>query len=127
MILCLVKLDKFAHQKKAGLIGNTGSLLHVVGDDDDGCNSLMENSSSSIFSVAIGSSAEQGSSSSKHFRLNGEGAGNAEALLLPARQRAGRLVQLVFHFASTRAACSRLLRTTSSRMLRLVTPLIRGP
>ncbi len=36
MTLGIVELDQFAHEEEAGVIGQAGGLLHVVGDDHDG-------------------------------------------------------------------------------------------
>jgi len=53
--------------------------------------------SSSICSVDFGSKAEHGSVHQDHFRPNGDGARDAEALLLPAREGEPRLIELIFH------------------------------
>lgn len=58
--------------------------------------------SSSILPVEMGSSAEVGSSMSQNLRLDGEGARDAKALLLPARKAERGFVQPVFEFVPHR-------------------------
>src|SRR5271157_5331775 len=38
--LGVVELDQLAQEKKSGIVGHTGSLLHVVRDNHDGCDVL---------------------------------------------------------------------------------------
>ncbi len=72
------------------MIGDSGSLLHVVGDDDDGVVGLEGVMSSSI-SGGNGSSAEAGSSISRTSGSTGQGAGNTRRCCWPPeRLRAER-------------------------------------
>ena len=78
--------------------------------------------------VAIGSSADAGSSISRIFGLDRQRARDAQPLLLAARERQRRLVQPVLHFVPDRRRLQALLdpRRRSSRAAR-ASPLIRRP
>jgi hypothetical protein len=63
---------------------------------------------SSTLAVAMGSSAEHGSSISKHFGRGRDGARDAQALLLPAGQAGARFIQTIldlFEQASLLQGC----------------------
>jgi len=75
----------WAQVEKRGEIRHPGGLLEVVGHDDNGILGLELHQQLSTRCVAIGSSAEQGSSSSSTCGSFGERAGDAQPLLLAAR------------------------------------------
>src|SRR5690242_416081 len=80
------ELHHLTHQEEAGRLRHAGGLLHVVGDDDDGErppqleNELLD---------AGGGDRVQGRARlvhQQHGRVDGQRAGDIEALLLTARQ-----------------------------------------
>ena len=71
--------------------------------------SFSPNISSSILAVAIGSSAEHGSSKQQHFGIDGQRPRDAQALLLSARKCVRRFVKLVLHFIPKRRPLQALL------------------
>ncbi len=112
-----VEFHQFAQIHEGGLARDAGCLLHVMGDDDD-----------RVFGAQLvdqfldlggreriecrGRLVEE-----DDLRLDGNGAGDAEALLLAARKAGARSVQLVLDFvpdsgaaqgASTRSSISLL-------------------
>src|SRR6266436_1834123 len=105
----LVELDQLAEIHEGGLVGDARGLLHVVGDDRD--------------RVALGQFLDQlldlGGRNrierrarlveQDHFRPHGDGAGDAEPLLLAAGQAQARGVELVLDLVPQRAAAQRLL------------------
>ena len=84
-------------QEERAVVGDALGLLHVVGDDHD--RHLVASSPivSSMRRVEVGSSAEHGSSISSTSGLHGQGPGDAQALLLAARQRAAGLASRFLH------------------------------
>src|SRR5207253_1552971 len=75
-------LDHFTVEEERGPVGNTRSLLHVVGDDDDGI-SLFERGHQ-LFDPkgCVRIESGRGLVHKKHFWLYGEGAGDAEPEVL---------------------------------------------
>src|SRR5882724_10270341 len=104
----VVELDQFAEIHEGGLVGDAGGLLHVVGDDRD--------------RVVLGQFLDQFLDLGGRNRIerrarlveqddlgaHGDGAGDAEPLLLAAGQAQARGVQLVLDLVLQRAAAQRL-------------------
>ena len=91
-------LDELAEVHEAGEIGDAGGLLHVVGDDEDG--HFVLEGEDHVLDFRRGDRVEGGGGlvEEEDFRLGGQGAGDAQALLLAAGELDGRLVQPVFDF-----------------------------
>jgi hypothetical protein len=91
-----VELNQLAQEEEPGKIGQAGGLLHVVGDDDNGCNVL--DLKEQLFNFQGGDGIERGTRlvEQKHFGLNRQSARNAQTLLLAAGQSGGGLLQFVF-------------------------------
>ena len=86
------------HPEDGGLIGDTTGLGEVVGDDDDG--DLPPQGVDEILDNSRGDGIESAARfvEENHFGLEGEGPGDAEALLLTARETDGTLVETVTDF-----------------------------
>src|SRR4051812_12576465 len=105
----VVELDQFAEIHESGLVGHARGLLHVVGDDRD--------------RVVLGKLLDQlldlggrdriqrraGLVEQDHLGPYRHGAGDAEPLLLAARQRQAGGVELVLDLVPQRAAAQRFL------------------
>src|SRR5260370_38359163 len=91
-----VELDTFTVEEEAGVFCDAGGLLHVVGDDGDGVLGLeLEDE---LFDLRGGDGVERGSGlvHEKNLRVDGEGAGDAHALLLAAGERSsGFFLQVI--------------------------------
>ncbi len=88
-------LHQLAQQEEGRLIADTRGLLHVVGDDDDGV--ILFQLRGQLLDLGRRDGV-QGAGRLIHQQdlgLNGQGARNAEALLLAARHAQGALVQAV--------------------------------
>ena len=66
----------------------------------------LADASSSIFEVEMGSSALVGSSMQQHLGLHGQGASDAQALLLAAGQAQGALLQPVLQLVPDGGRCA---------------------
>src|SRR5207245_5101823 len=92
------ELHQLAEQEESRRVGHAPRLLHVVRDDDDGQVALeLEDQ---LLDARGGDRIERGARlvHQEHFRLHGQRAGDAEALLLAPRQASARLAQAVLHF-----------------------------
>ena len=78
--------DEFALVEEGGEVGGAGGLLHVVGDDGDGV--VLFEVGHEVFDGDGGLGVERGAGfvHEEDFGLGGDGAGDAEALLLAARE-----------------------------------------
>src|ERR1019366_4228034 len=83
---CRVEFHQFAQVKKRGEIRHTRGLLHVVGDDDDRV--ILFQFQDQILDLRRGQRVERRGwfVHEQHFRLHGQGARDAQALLLAARK-----------------------------------------
>src|ERR1700761_9845439 len=99
---CIVELDQLAHEEKAGVVGDTRGLLHVVRHDDDGGYTLELEEQLLDLQRGDGIERRAGLIEQQNLGLNSKSASDAEPLLLPAGERAGRLLQLVFYFVPER-------------------------
>ena len=88
-LLCFVELDQLPQVEERGHVGDSGGLLHVVGDDDHGV--LLFQFVDQLLDLQGGDGVEgrAGLVHEDHFGLHGHGPGDAEALLLAAGQRHG--------------------------------------
>src|SRR6266478_2083309 len=91
------ELHQLAEQEESRRVGHAPRLLHVVRDDDDGQVALeLEDQ---LLDARGGDRIERGARlvHQEHFRLHGQRAGDAEALLLAPRESRPRLGQAVLH------------------------------
>jgi hypothetical protein len=91
-----VELDHFTVEEEAGVFCDAGGLLHVVGHDDDGVLALeLEDE---VFNLRGGDGVERGGwlVHEENLGVDGEGAGDAHALLLAAGERgSGFFLQVI--------------------------------
>jgi len=94
----IAEFDQITEVHVGGEVGDARGLLHVVGDDDDG--KFFLQFVYQFFDVRGGNRIQCGSRliEQEHLRLDGDGAGDAQTLLLPAGQASAALFQLVLHF-----------------------------
>ena len=92
------ELNELADKQEGGEIADAGGLLHVVGDGDDGAEIFQLNEELFDFRGADGIEGGARLIEEKNFGFDGQGACDAEALLLAAGKIVGGLVELVFHF-----------------------------
>ena len=93
-----VELDHLAVEEEAGVLGDARGLLHVVRHDDDGVLALQLEDE--VFDLRGGDGVERGGGlvHQQDFGVDGQGAGDAHALLLAAGERgAGFFLQIVLH------------------------------
>ena len=79
------------------LVADTGSLLHVVGDDDHGVVLFQLAHQLLHLHGGAGVQGAGGLVHQQHFGLDSQGAGDAQPLLLAAGQAQGALFQAVLH------------------------------
>src|SRR5574343_140104 len=94
----LAEFDQFAQIHVGGVIGDAGSLLHVVRHDQDG-DALLEFMHQ--FFDGAGGDRVQGRGrlvEQEQFRIGGQGAGDAQTLLLTAGEVGRQVVQAILHF-----------------------------
>src|SRR5690554_2786919 len=91
--LGIVDLDEFAQMKVGGALGHPRRLLHGVGNDGDGV--VLRQLGDQLLDPRRGDGVEgrAGLVHQDHFGTDGDGAGNAQALLLAAGQAGAGLVQ----------------------------------
>src|SRR5438067_162875 len=92
----LAELDHLAQQEEAGKFSDTRSLLHVVGHNYDGI--PFFELKDQLFNLTGGDGIERraGFVHEQNLGLNGQGAGDAETLLLSAGEAgSGFLMELV--------------------------------
>ena len=82
--LGVAKLHHFPHQEEGDIVGNTGCLLHVVGDDDHGVFLLEFFHQVLDFHGGNGVQGGSGFVHQKDFRFHRQGPGDAQTLLLSA-------------------------------------------
>jgi hypothetical protein len=92
------ELNELAVEEEGGEIADAGGLLHVVSNSDDGAEILELNEELFDFGGTNGIESRAWLIEEKDFRLDGEGAGNAKALLLAAGKLVGGLVEVVLYF-----------------------------
>src|SRR5580704_6036889 len=104
-----VELDHLAEIHEGGEIGNPGGLLHIVGDDRDRVVFLQL--VDQLFDLGGRDRIERraGLVEQDHFRLDGDGAGDAQPLLLPAGEAQAVGVELSLHLLPERGAAQRRL------------------
>src|SRR5216684_2348175 len=104
----LVEFDQFTEIHEGGLVGDARGLLHVMGDDGDGV--VLRQFLDQFFDLGGRNRIERRARlvEQDHFRPHGDGAGDAEPLLLAARQAQARGVELVLDLVPQRAAAQRL-------------------
>src|SRR5580704_931605 len=90
------ELDELASEQESREIADARGLLHVVGDGNDGAEVLQLHEELFDFRGTDGIEGGARLVEKKHFGLNGQGAGDAEALLLAAGKLVGGLVEVVF-------------------------------
>ena len=122
-------LDQLAEVEEGGALRDARRLLHRVGDDDDACSSARSSSISSSI-LRGGDRVERRARlvHQDHFRADGDGARDAQALLLAAGEAGARLVQAVLDLVPQAGALLQARRTiSSSSALSLARPWMRGP
>jgi hypothetical protein len=85
----LVVFDEFAEPEEAGVGGDAGGLLHVVGDDDDGDGGAEVVDEFFDFGGGDGVEGGAGFVHEHDVGFGGEDAGDAEALLLTGGEGEG--------------------------------------
>src|SRR3972149_5436600 len=82
----LVHLDQLAHEEEGDLVGDARRLLHVVGHNGDRV--FFAQVLDQLLDLRGGHRVQRGARfvHQEHFRLDGAGPGDAEALLLAARE-----------------------------------------
>ena len=90
--------NELAHVKKGGVVGNAGRLLHIVGHNNDGQLAFKLVHSFFYLLGGYGFKGARRFIHKQNFRLNGQGAGDAQPLLLPAGKAQGGIAQTVFNF-----------------------------
>ena len=91
----LAELDQVALVKEGGEIRDARRLLHVVGDDDDGVAAAQLGDQ--VLDARRGPRIERRGRlvHEQDLRIDGQGAGDAQPLLLPAGKAQGVVVQPV--------------------------------
>src|SRR5262249_10869492 len=91
----IVIFDEFAEIHEGGEFGHASGLLHAVGDDDDRI--VLRQLVDQLLDLRGRDRVERRARlvEQDHFRTNGDGARDAEALLLTARERQAARLQLV--------------------------------
>ena len=97
------------HHQEGGAVGDARGLLHVVGDDDDRVVALHLHHQ--VLDLPGRDRVERGAGlvHQDHVGLDGDAAGDAEALLLTARHAEGVRVEPVLDLVPERGAAQRLL------------------
>ena len=90
--------DEAAHVHEGGVVRDAGGLLHVVGDDDDGEVFFQVFHQVFDFQRSDGVQGGTGFVHQQDLRTVGNGARDAQALLLAAGKAVGAFMQLVLHF-----------------------------
>ncbi|MPM67332.1 hypothetical protein SDC9_114254 [bioreactor metagenome] len=105
----LAELDHLAQIHVGSVVGDTRCLLHVVGDDEDG-DALLQ-FVHQFLDGAGGDRVERRGRliEEQQFGVGGQGAGDAQTLLLAAGQVGGEFVQTVLDLVPQGAALERLL------------------
>src|SRR5450631_537374 len=85
------------HVKKGGVVRHPSSLLHAVGDDDDGVVLFQLVDELLDFSSGDGVERTRRLVHEQHLRLDGQGAGDAEPLLLAAGKGGGGVTKPLLH------------------------------
>src|SRR6266516_2158246 len=82
--LGLVELDQPSEQKEPRILGDPGSLLHIVSHDDDGAGVLE--AEQQLLNLSRGDRIERrtGFVEQQDFRVNGQSPSDAKPLLLAA-------------------------------------------
>src|SRR5512137_1330981 len=90
-----VELDKLSKHHEGGVVGDPGRLLHVVGDDHDRV--VLLETLDQVLDPGRGDGVDgrAGLVEEDDLGLDGQRPGDAEALLLPAREGKGILVEAV--------------------------------
>src|SRR5229473_5363604 len=103
------ELNKLADEQEGGEVTDARGLLHVVGNSDDGAEILQLHEQLLDFRGADG--VERGTRfiEKQHFRLDGQGARDAQALLLAAGKFVSGLVEVVLHFVPERGVAQAFL------------------
>jgi hypothetical protein len=114
------ELDQLAHEHERGVVGDAGGLLHVVGDDDDRVVAFSARRSAPRSSRGDRVQGRAGLVHQQHFGLDGDGAGDAQALLLAAGQAERAFVQAVLDLVPQAAPAGSSPRSRRAR--RLFTP-----
>src|SRR5215470_18502041 len=104
-----VELDHLAEIHEGGVVRDPRRLLHVVGDDGDGV--IVLELVDQLLDLGGGDRVERRTRlvEQDHLRLDRDGAGDAQALLLAARQAQVVGRELVLDLVPERGAAQRLL------------------
>src|SRR5450830_375364 len=96
-LFCLAELDQIAQVHVGGVVAAACRLLHVVGHDDHGV--VVLQFGDQLFHLGGGDRIERraGLVKQQHLGLDGDATGDAQTLLLAARQAGTALVELVLH------------------------------
>src|SRR5215216_3728513 len=102
------ELDQLAQVHERGLVGDTRSLLHVVGDDRDGV--VLGKLLDQLLHLGSRDRVQRRARlvEQDHLGPHGDGSRNAQPLLLAAGQAQARGVQLVLDLVPQRATTQRL-------------------
>src|SRR5258705_11471499 len=92
------ELDELSGQQKSGEIADASGLLHIVSNDSDGADVLQLHKELFNFCGADGIESGARLVEKKDFGFDGQGAGDAQTLLLAAGKFVGGLVKVIFHF-----------------------------
>src|SRR5437762_10381967 len=100
----IADLDETPLHEEHGAIGDARGLLHVVRDDDDGIPALELQDQLLHARGGRGIERGRGPVHEQHRGLDGEAAGDAQALLLSARELERGAVEPVLHLVPQRGA-----------------------
>src|SRR5215510_8990077 len=98
------ELNQLAEEHEPRVVAHPGRLLHVVGNNHDGVAVLeLEHE---LLDLGGGDGVERGAGlvHQEHVGLHGDGASDAQALLLAARETQGRLLESIVHLVPERGA-----------------------
>ena len=109
-LLGLPRFDHVAEVEKRRLVGHARRLLHVVRHDDD-ADARIRDGTDGLLDGEGGDGVQRRARlvEQHHIRMHRERTGDAQALLLTARERHRAAVELVFHLIPQRARSQRCL------------------
>src|SRR5215475_12675096 len=118
----VVELDQLAEIHESSLVGHARGLLHIMRDDRDRV--VLGQFLDQLLDLGGRNRIERRARliEQDHLRADGDGAGDAETLLLAAGEAQARGVELILDLVPQRAAAQRLL--DAAVHLRLGNPLI---
>src|SRR6266849_7090291 len=114
------ELNELTGEQEGGEVADARGLLHVVGNGHDGAEILQLHEQLLDFRGADGIERGARLIEKQDFGLDGESAGNAQALLLAAGKFIGGLVEMVFDFVPEGGVAQALFDGLGDRGFRAV-------